>query len=365
MRFTEPMKKFISVLYCTLFFGICTFFSGALLLPETILPGTDNGNPPELFKENVINDDFGTEYEEWFSKNFALRDRIVDLFSSLKLNLFAEGSDQVIVGKEDFLFFDDTAADYLGTSVMTDEELLSAAEALNDLQNRVQEAGADFLFVCAPNKNTIYGTNMPARYRKSEDPSNLDRLYTLLDSMDVSYLDCRPVLLEAAETELVYHKRDTHWNGCGAELTFSQVLHRFGLSLPDLSERGPVLNETFEGDLEALLFPGKIRYDQDITYDFNGLYVFTSAYSTPMDLVITARGGGTQKLLMFRDSFANAWLPYAAASFAEIRMERVTPYRVDLLESWQPDCVVVEIAERNLPTLADALGAEKKTMNSD
>jgi len=357
------MKKFTSILYCTLFFGICTFFSVFLLLPQTILPRENNGSLPELFDENGINHDFGNEYEDWFSKNFAFRDSIVDLFSLLKIHLFAEGNDQVIVGKEDFLFFDDTTADYLGTSAMTEEEILSAAKALQILQERTQASGAEFLFVCAPNKNTIYGEKMPERYRESDAPSNMDRLYAELDSLKVPYLDCRPVLRKAAETALVYHKRDTHWNGLGAEHTFAELLNRFQLSLPDLSGRGPVLTDTFEGDLDALLFPNKIRYDQDSVYDFTGLYVFTSAYSTPMDLVITARGGGRGKLLIFRDSFANAWLPYAAASFAEIHMERVTPYRTEFIESWQPDYVVVEIAERNLPSLAAALGAGESMIN--
>ena len=113
-----------------------------------------------------------------------------------------------------------------------------------------------------------------------------------------------------------------------------------------------------QGDLDALLFPGKTLYDRDVTYDFEGLFMFTTAYSTPMDLVISARSGGTGKLLMFRDSFANAWVPYAASTFREIRLERVTPYRTDNFASFKPDFVVVEIAERNLGTLADAVGLE-------
>lgn len=173
------------------------------------------------------------------------------------------------------------------------------------------------------------------------------------------YIDLRPVLLEESKNALLYHKRDTHWNGAGAKIAFEQAAFRFDVELPDLSGRGPVEVDNFEGDLDALLFPGKVKYDSDVTYDFNGLYVFTSAYSTPMDIVITARGGGEKKLLMFRDSFANAWIPYAASSFAEIRLERVTPYRTEYLESMVPDCVIVEIAERNLPTLAGAITADE------
>ena len=62
---------------------------------------------------------------------------------------------------------------------------------------------------------------------------------------------------------------------------------------------------------------------------------------------------------MFRDSFANAWIPYAASTFREIRLERVTPYRTENFAVMKPDYVVVEIAERNLRTLADAVNVNE------
>lgn len=353
------MYKFLSILFCTVFFGICVFFSAGLLLPGAADSAEERESMHALTSENGINSNFGNEFEEWFSKNFAFCDAVTDLYSTLKMNLFAEGNDQVVVGRENFLFFGDTTADYIGTSAMTEEEIAAIASALKNLQAQTEEQGAEFLFVCAPNKNTIYSEMMPERYQKSNAAANLDRLYAALDNHSVPYLDLRPVLLEAKEDALIYHKRDTHWNGVGAKAAFEHAASAFDVTLPDLSGRGPSMVNNFEGDLDALLFPGKVMYDSDVTYDFNGLYVFTSAYSTPMDIVITARGGGEKKLLMYRDSFANAWIPYAASSFAEIRLERVTPYRTEYIESFEPDCVVVEIAERNLRTLIEAAGESK------
>ncbi len=372
------MKKIASAVFCFLFFGICAFFSLGMMaerqeaqnktedMPQLFHAETESsaeteeaGDSTGLFSSlKRLNHSFGTEYEEWFSENFAFRDWIVDVYSSLKMNWFGEGNDQVIVGKDDFLFFDDTTGDYIGTSRMTDEEITRTAESLLKMCTLAEESGARFLFVIAPNKNTVYGVMLPDRYVRSEEATNADRLYAELDRLGVPYLDLRSVLKEAAETELVYHKRDTHWNGVGAKLAFEELAAAFGVSMPDLTGRGPMEDTMFEGDLDALLFPGKTLYDRDVTYDFEGLFLFTTAYSTPMDLVISARSGGTGKLLMFRDSFANAWVPYAASTFREIRLERVTPYRTENFASFQPDFVVVEIAERNLSTLADAVGLE-------
>ena len=345
------MKKTPSILFCAVFLLVCSVFSLGLLLPGRDYSVGNKEDMPKLWGENGINGEFSDEFEVWFSKNFAFHDKVTDVYADLKMNIFSEGNDQVIVGEDDFLFFADTTSDYLGTSSMSDEEIKATAEALKSMQDKAEANGATFLFVCAPNKNTVYSDKMPQRYVKSSGPTNLDRQYDALDEYLVNYVDLRPVLISSAADQLLYHKRDTHWNGSGAYIAFEEISARLGVAMPNLSGRGPFTTDNFEGDLDALLFPGKTMYDTDITYDFTDLYIYTSAYSTPMDIVITSRSGGEGKLLMFRDSFANALLPYVASTFAEVRFDRATPYRVDYIQSWKPDFVIVEIAERNLGAL--------------
>ena len=350
------MKKTAAYLFAGLFAALCLIFSLGLLIPGAA--DSDGDEMPSLMTDGRVNDDFSNQFEEWFSKNFAFHDTVTDLYADLKLALFDEGNDQVVVGKDDFLFFDDTTADYIGSDPMTDEEIDRIADGLASLNRTAAENGGKFLFVCAPNKNTVYPEYMPERYLKNTGETDLDRLYAALDRNGVPYADLRPVL-EAHKTDgLLYHRRDTHWNGLGAYTAFREISGIMGFEVCDLTERGPVTVGDFEGDLDALLFPGKVMYDENITYDFTGLYVYTSAYSTPMDLVITTRGGGEGKLLMFRDSFANALIPYAASSFAEVRMERGTPYQTGQISETRPDYVIVEISERNLRELSGHLGLD-------
>lgn len=348
------MKKTAAYLFTALFTAVCLIFSLGLLLPGAA--DSDGERMPALLTDGRINDDFGNLFEEWFSKNFAFHDAVTDFYAGLKLALFDEGNDQVVAGKDDFLFFDDTTADYIGSDPMTDEEIQRIAEGLAALNRTVTENGGKFLFVCAPNKNTVYPEYMPDRYRKNPGETDLDRLYTVLESTGIPYIDLRPVLEAHKSDGLLYHRRDTHWNGLGAGTAFGAIADAMGFEICDLTGRGPVTTQDFEGDLDALLFPGKIMYDENTTWDFTGLYVYTSAFATPMDLVITARGGGEGKLLMFRDSFANALIPFAASSFAEIRLERGTPYQTAQIAQNHPDYVIVEIAERNLRELSGHLG---------
>jgi len=349
------MKKFALVLFCIWFLTVCVFFSAGMLLAED---APDMSDFPALIREGTISRTFGSELEEWFAGNFAFHGSIADLFTGLRAAVLAEGNDQVIIGKDGFYFFADTVPDYIGSARMTDAEIDRTAEALLSMQEDAEAEGAAFLFVCAPNKNTVYADKMPDRYRRSEELSNMDRLFQALDRLGGRYVDLRPVLTEHTGKNLVYHRRDTHWNGLGASLAVQEMLAAVQMELPDLSGRGPLHTEEFQGDLSALLYQEKVEYDSDITYDFEGMFVFTSAYSTPMDIVITTRGGGEKKLLMFRDSFANACIPYLAASFAQTRLDRVTPYRTEEIEAYKPDVVIVEIAERNLPSLCEQITGE-------
>ena len=102
-------------------------------------------------------------------------------------------------------------------------------------------------------------------------------------------------------------------------------------------------------------------YDDNTAYDLSELFIYTSAYRTPMDMQITTRGGGEGKLLMFRDSFANAMIPFFASSSLEARFERAVPYRIDLLDTYSADCVIIEIAERNIRTL---IGADERIITT-
>ena len=348
------MKKVFSILFCVIFFGICCVFSLGMLIPGASNAEKMADEFPSLITEDGINHSFGDDLESWFSEAFAFRSDIVNTYADIKRQTLNEGNSQVVIGKDDFLFFADTLDSYTGNSSLSDEEIAKAAETLLAVQKEAEENGAKFLFVCAPNKNTVYSSMMPDRYVKADPESTeMQRLFDKLSENDVNYIDLRDVLKDRADDEIIYHKKDSHWNGIGAEIAFVEIANRLGFDPVSLEGKEKIIDNKFEGDLDALLYTDKILYDTNVTYDFEGLYVYTCAYSTPMDITITTRGGGQGKLLMFRDSFANALIPYAASSFSEVRFERAVPYNTKLIDSFGADYVIVEIAERNIKDLID------------
>lgn len=227
----------------------------------------------------------------------------------------------------------------------------TAAGALAVMANYAEARGAQFLFVAAPNKNTVCGEYMPARYLPAGGESNLDRLYAALDARDVAYVDLRPLLGEDG----LYHKRDTHWNGEGARLAYDTMMSALGLEHDDFSGAPKTTVQNFLGDLDALLTPALTRFDEDIVYTLPA-FRYTTNYATAMDMIIstTSDAAPARAALIFRDSFGSALIPYFSASFADVRYERANPFRLDQLERKGADVVIVEIAERNLRNLIGA-----------
>lgn len=344
------MKKILSILYCALFLIPCAFFSIGMLIPGAA-DATEGANMPKLFADGTVNSDFGDEFEEYFAKSFAYRNNVVDIFSTIKSEIFSEGNEQVIVGRDSFLFFADTLDSFSGDNAMTDAEINAVADSLLNLYEYAASRGADFLFAPAPNKNSIYPEMMPSRYTMQTEGRELDRLFAALDTRGVPYIDLRETLADAKDNLLIYHKRDSHWNTEGARIAIGAISDKLGFTTPDFGAYGPTAVSDFSGDLDTLLYPEKKMYDDNTVYDLSELYIYTSAYSTPMDMQISTRGSGSGKLLCFRDSFANAMIPLFASSFSEARFERAIPYRIDITDTYDADTVIIEIAERNLREL--------------
>ena len=83
-------KRIGTLLFCVLFFCLCAFFSLGMLIPGAS-SAVEGAEMPKLITDGRISDGFGDDFETWFSKRFAFRGKVVDLFSQLKETVFATG----------------------------------------------------------------------------------------------------------------------------------------------------------------------------------------------------------------------------------------------------------------------------------
>jgi hypothetical protein len=137
----------------------------------------------------------------------------------------------VVAGKAGWLYMGKTVVRH-GTleyfrniRPFTMEELEEWKKLLAHRYQWLEARGIRYLFVIAPNKNTIYPEYMPANIRKVHPYSRMDQLVDYLKKHSSVHLaDLRPALLEAKKHRPVYSRTDTHWNDYGAYIAYREIM---------------------------------------------------------------------------------------------------------------------------------------------
>lgn len=303
---------------------------------------------PSLIDDGRLNMAFTSQLDTWLCEHFPFRPEIISANNYWKSAMFDTSDEQqVIVGKDDWLYFAETVPDYCGENALSDYTISKIKTTLSLVNEAVNNVGADFVFTVAPNKNTIYPQYMPARYPKTSEPTNLERLETALAHTPY-FVKLTDVLRNTPEQ--AYHKRDSHWNAYGALLGYRALMQAAKRPADAFDNTQFTWKNTWRGDLDDMIFPALDIRDKQAEYAVNWSYDFTSNYHSEEGLNITTENeNGDGNLLMYRDSFGNALLPFMAQSYRTATFSRVIPY--DFSKAAAYDTVILEIVERNIADL--------------
>ena len=344
------------------FIVICIIICAIPLVGMTVRPTTESTEnralsdfPALRTQEGTLNVSFFQEFENYFSEHFAFRNELVYADAVVQSKLFGVSStDRVIVGKNGWLYYTSTVDDYLGTDRLSEREIYNMAHNLALVKKYLDEKGIDFVITIPPNKNTLYGSNMPYYASDVVDPTpEMEVLAQILESNDIPYADL--LKLFRTQSDTLYLKRDSHWDNRGALLAYNAILDEAGYKHDDFSgvEVTRAIDEV--GDLNKMLYTfygekeANYRYSLPDTYDY--LSDFTSVEDSWIE---TENQEGKKRLLMFRDSFGNTLIPFMANQFKNARFSKGQPYSLEpLIEEKKPDLVVFERVERSMDDFMD------------
>ncbi|MDH6365291.1 hypothetical protein M2139_002280 [Enterococcus sp. PF1-24] len=303
---------------------------------------------PKIMKDQQVNVAFFSEMGTYFEEHFAFRENLVTANNRLRSPLL--GSDvnsRVIVGENDWLYFNGSLNDYLGKNSLTNRQLFMIARNIKLMQDYAESQGSQFLFVSPPNKNSVYSENMPDRYLQAET-SNYLRLRDFLNQEGVKYLDLTETFKNSPET--LYFARDTHWNVTGALAGYQEIMKSLQLPYESYVNVPFQTANTHVGDIDEMRYPKDPQPEEWRSYPYE--YQVLSDFTDNMDNWIeTYRGDKNNRLLMYRDSFGEQLLPFLANEFQSSFYTRYVPYDLNQVTRLQPTHVIVERAERTLPQL--------------
>ena len=343
------MKRTLSLVFTIIFLVLClipgiglVLTGGAEAAANEVLPSA-----PKLISDGEWNGDVLADTASYVNGRFSLRLECITAWAKINAALFhTSTAENVILGSDGWLYYTPTADDYTGAFPMSEREIYCAARTLYLLQEYTESRGGQFLFTSAPNKNTLYPEHMPDLTRLG-GKSNMDRLYTALDAMGVSYVDLRTVFADREET--LYFRTDSHWNARGAALAADSLLEALGRE-SDFFSSTVSAGETHKGDLYEMLYPAGRETEADFTYAPG--FTFTANTENADRVTITTESGsGNGTLLCYRDSFGRNLYPYLAESFSSAEFSRKNEYTASSLSDG--GTLIIELVERNLRYLID------------
>jgi hypothetical protein len=209
---------------------------------------------PELPRSGLDWLRFPERYQTYHKDSFGLRDRLLRWNSLVQvLALGVSPSSQAYLGKQQWMMFRGNLAleNRRGKLPWRPQDLDAWVDALKTRQARLAAAGVRYLYVVAPDKESVYPEFLPDSVRPL-GPTRLDQWLARLaqDAPQVEVLDLRGVLIAHKrydrDGDWLYNPYGTHWSGRGALVAVRAMLERmramgldrFALLTPERQEHG-------------------------------------------------------------------------------------------------------------------------------
>jgi len=313
--------------------------------------------------------EFPEPFTRYYNDHFPLRGRFILWNNLLRLKLFGVSAiPKVVVGKQGWLFMheaglgESTVDYYRSARLFSRRELAHWKRVLEERRQWLSDRGIRYLFLIAPNKNTIYPENMPGNIRRVRPYSRMDQLISYLNKYSsVPAPDVRKALLRAKKNYPVYSRTDTHWTEYGAYIAYREImkyisrwfdgaeplpLSRFKIGIRnwsggDLAEMLSLHREVLREDVVRLQAQPPLEFDGAGLGNIGRLVRkgFTRCPTAPLP-----------NILMVHDSFYKRLKPYLSASFSRVLYiwDWGMNFYPDIIEREKPVLVIDEMAERFL-----------------
>lgn len=327
---------------------------------------------PLITDAGKINYRYGKDFEAWFNDHFLGRSVLLNFNVFLSKPFFsAQSSSKVFHGPDNWLFFagDHALRNFHNLDVLPEDKLARAADDLNFIGRIRGGKGKKTYLLIAPDKHKVYGEYFPVSAKMRPDSQGRAKLFELAmrknaSGTEVLYLG--DTLIENRDKGLLYLKHDTHWNEMGAYIGYLEFMRHVRKSFPDVPvcsverivrERGKKAKKDLES-FDVNTVPDTTLYPRPV---FNRKYktveVVEDSHDRPA-LIRMENPSGKYNLLIVRDSFCIALLPYLGNSFKSVTALWINDYQLpkDKIKLFrEADIVVWECIERYLPIMVSAI----------
>lgn len=317
---------------------------------------------PKTTFENICFGDFDTEFETYMSDHIAGRDFFVGMNAYYNLYTGRNGSNGVYAGKDNYLIND---------PVDRENNLESNLKIFADF-TKANKLNTNLMII--PSTGYIMSDKLPENHKEYLDEQYFDTIQQNLG--DMKFISVMNAFKLAAQSgDQLYYRTDHHWTTPGAYLAYLQYCKSMGLTQTpeDAFEKTTVtgfygttystsaLWNTPPDNIEfwenrSNLGAVSVKITEGTTTKENDSYFFLShldeadKYPTFLDgnhALVEIKNENAQggKLLVIKDSFAHAMVPFLSENYSDIIMVDLRYYKSPISEIVKEygitDCLVL------------------------
>lgn len=289
---------------------------------------------PEFSAEALKDGSFTSGVATYLSDHFLFRDAWVSIKSAAEAALLKTSNNGVFRGRDGYLIdgFDEKSASGFGGNL---------EEVKNFVQMMKTDHGVEVRTIIAPNAAQILQDKLPRFAVTADGKSLIEKAATEIDGF-VDVYDA----LDIRKDDYIYYRTDHHWTYLGAYYAYAEYKKSLGLSAAPIESMDiETVSDSFFGttysrfgffnkrNADTLSAPsesflGSMTVTDSKSEAFSSIY-FPDALDSKdkymyflggNDSIVTVetenRNGKT--LLLIKDSYANAFLPYLIGDYEKI-----------------------------------------------
>ena len=333
--------------------------------------------PPDLDEKRALADlpawpnsastlkDFRLGIDRYVADRFPARPYLIGGLNRLRLLAGVSGSERVIVGRDGWLFFNNDSLNVArGDPALADAEARAWLQGLAGRTEALRARGITYLVVSAPLKETIYPGFGPSWYH-GPNPNRASVVLTHMAAKSGAgeMLNLYDAVAEPTHWGLkTYSRHDTHWTGLGAYQGYAAIMARLhelgaGEAPRSLSEFVLLPSSRYQPrDLALMLGVANMvdvdtpQFDDPVLGEQEKTTYLTDRHNWTGAQVLDTGLAGKPVLLLIRDSFSTALIPFLAGHFSRIIIAHNDDgvWREDLIDRFKPNVVINEVVEGGL-----------------
>ncbi len=343
------MKKKSIVIAASFILYIAFFSVGSIIAKDREFSDMENRNLqgfPKVSVKEIVSGKFMETFETYMSDQIILKDNLVKVSNTAKHGLNQKLLNSVYAAKDDMI---------IQNYEFDEKNVASNVDFVNEFADANQDL--DISWFVAPTASYIYNDKLPKSNICEDEKLCLDYISENV-SDNINFISCTDELLQHKD-EYIYYKTDHHWTQTGAFYGYEALCKGLGIESKPVScynvnepskefygslySKAPTFNvepdsiflyENSEGKYNVEFLDDKFSLDS--LYNYEKLLT-KDKYTTYLDgnhalIRITSNAECSEPVLVIKDSYSHALLPFLADNYADIHVVDLRYYHKSVSE---------------------------------